>query len=74
MKILLTAATGYLGKRLLPALINIGHYICCVLDEERFNASVFKGSSVTLLRSLSDNRAEYTGYRFIHFIKYYFTD
>jgi nucleoside-diphosphate-sugar epimerase len=31
MKILLTGATGYIGKRLLPILIAQGHeVICCV--------------------------------------------
>lgn len=38
MKILLTGATGYIGKRLLPVLINMGHeVICCVRDKNRFN-------------------------------------
>lgn len=38
MKILLTGATGYIGKRLLPALIEEGHHIvCCVRDKNRFN-------------------------------------
>ncbi len=38
MKILLTGATGYIGKRLLPVLIEAGHeVICCVRDKSRFN-------------------------------------
>jgi uncharacterized protein YbjT (DUF2867 family) len=38
MKILLTGATGYIGKRLLPVLIEKGHtVICCVRDINRFN-------------------------------------
>jgi uncharacterized protein YbjT (DUF2867 family) len=38
MKILLTGATGYIGKRLLPILIENGHdVICCVRDKSRFN-------------------------------------
>ncbi len=38
MKILLTGATGYIGKRLLPVLVNSGHeVICCVRDANRFN-------------------------------------
>ncbi|MFL2571800.1 MAG: SDR family oxidoreductase [Parvicellaceae bacterium] len=38
MKILLTGATGYIGKRILPALIENGHQvICCVRDLQRFN-------------------------------------
>ena len=36
MKILLTGVTGYVGKRLLPALIQKGHdVICCVRDKNR---------------------------------------
>lgn len=38
MKILLTGATGYIGKRLLPVLVEQGHeVICCVRDLSRFN-------------------------------------
>lgn len=38
MRILLTGATGYIGKRLLPALVELGHHvICCVRDRDRFN-------------------------------------
>ncbi len=38
MKILLTGATGYIGKRLLPVLIAKGHtVVCCVRDKNRFN-------------------------------------
>lgn len=38
MKILLTGATGYIGKRLLPVLVEEGHeVICCVRDRERFS-------------------------------------
>jgi Male sterility protein len=37
MKILLTGATGYIGKRLLPFLIEQGQkVICCVRDKNRF--------------------------------------
>lgn len=37
MKILLTGATGYIGKRLLPILVGQGHeIICCVRDKNRF--------------------------------------
>jgi len=36
MKILLTGANGYIGKRLLPILVNMGHeVICCVRDKNR---------------------------------------
>jgi len=38
MKILLTGATGYIGKRLLPILVKNGHQVvCCVRDESRFS-------------------------------------
>lgn len=38
MRILLTGATGYIGKRLLAVLVNNGHQvICCVRDVERFS-------------------------------------
>ncbi|MFY0651104.1 MAG: SDR family oxidoreductase [Cyclobacteriaceae bacterium] len=37
MKILLTGATGYIGKRLLPVLLEKGHHVvCCVRDKNRF--------------------------------------
>ncbi|EAZ79321.1 SDR family oxidoreductase [Algoriphagus machipongonensis] len=38
MRVLLTGASGYIGKRLLPVLIENGHQvICCVRDTSRFN-------------------------------------
>ncbi|MFY0684475.1 MAG: SDR family oxidoreductase [Balneola sp.] len=38
MNILLTGATGYIGKRILPLLVQEGHHvICCVRDKSRFN-------------------------------------
>lgn len=37
MRILLTGASGYIGKRLLPVLVEKGHeVICCVRDVDRF--------------------------------------
>lgn len=39
MKILLTGATGYIAKRLLPVLLNEGHtVIACVRDKSRYTA------------------------------------
>ncbi len=36
MKILLTGANGYIGRRLLPQLLELGHeVICCVRDKNR---------------------------------------
>lgn len=51
MKILLTGATGYIGKRLLPALLKDGHeIICCVRDKNRFHTDLKTGSGrITLL-------------------------
>lgn len=44
MKILLTGATGYIGKRLLPALIEQGHdVLCCVRDKNRFHPPLLNG-------------------------------
>lgn len=38
MKILLTGVTGYIGKRLLPVLVEDGHHVvCCVRDRNRLN-------------------------------------
>jgi len=45
VKILLTGATGYIGKRLLPALIEQGHdVVCCVRDKNRFHPPLLNGS------------------------------
>lgn len=51
MKILLTGATGYIGKRLLPVLLEQGHeIICCVRDKSRFpTEGVFSNSRISLL-------------------------
>ena len=49
MKILLTGATGYIGKRLLPNLIKEGHHVvCCVRDISRFHppTSLIKNISI----------------------------
>ena len=50
MKILLSGATGYIGKRLLPVLLAEGHeVICCVRDMERFDSSGFDRKQVRLV-------------------------
>ena len=51
MKILLTGATGYIGKRLFPVLIEQGHQvICCVRDKNRFPTDgIYKHPNVSLL-------------------------
>jgi uncharacterized protein YbjT (DUF2867 family) len=41
MKILLTGTTGYIGQRLLPVLLKLGHQVvCCVRDRHRFDTSL----------------------------------
>ena len=38
MKILLTGSTGYIGRRLLPVLVEAGHYVVCLVrDRRRFD-------------------------------------
>ncbi|UZH55718.1 SDR family oxidoreductase [Salinimicrobium tongyeongense] len=51
MKILLTGATGYIGKRLLPILLDRGHeVVCCVRNRERFPAyGKFTHPNISLL-------------------------
>lgn len=45
MKILLTGSTGYIGRRLLPALVESGHHvICLVRDKRRFDFEDFSES------------------------------
>ena len=39
MRILITGANGYIGQRLIPALLEQGHHLCCcVRSRERFEA------------------------------------
>lgn len=50
MKILLTGATGYIGKRLLPLLVKQGHdIVCCVRDKTRFNPPSSLASSISVI-------------------------
>ncbi|GAL62854.1 SDR family oxidoreductase [Algibacter lectus] len=51
MKILLTGSTGYIGKRLIPVLVEAGHeVICCVRDPKRFNPPGSLAKSITVLQ------------------------
>jgi len=51
MKILLTGANGYIGKRLLPELLAKGHeVVCCVRDKARFpNEGIYKDDKISLI-------------------------
>lgn len=50
MNILLTGATGYIGKRLLLELVRGGHHVvCCVRDKNRFHPSVSIQSNITVI-------------------------
>ena len=51
MKILLTGATGYIGKRLLPLLVEEGHdVVCCVRDIDRFNPPASIRSKISIIQ------------------------
>lgn len=50
MKILITGVTGYIGKRLLQALINEGHELyCTVRDLKRFDTSAYENYQLNVL-------------------------
>lgn len=50
-KILLTGATGYIGKRLLPILVNNGyHVVCCVRDLNRFSPPESLKTSISVIK------------------------
>ncbi|MDF1576279.1 MAG: SDR family oxidoreductase [Bacteroidales bacterium] len=52
MKILLTGATGYIGKRLLPVLVSQGHQVvCCVRDKDRFDISGYDSAKVSVVEA-----------------------
>lgn len=52
MKILLTGATGYIGKRLLPALIDLGHEVVCVVrDKARIDISAYKDAKIDIVEA-----------------------
>lgn len=53
MKILLTGANGYVGRRLLPELLNQGHEIvCAVRDKMRLGLDSETLSLVTVWKSI----------------------
>jgi uncharacterized protein YbjT (DUF2867 family) len=51
MKILLTGANGYVGKRLLSILVNQGHrVVCCVRDLNRFSPPKTYSDSIEVIQ------------------------
>ena len=52
MKILLTGATGYIGQRLIPVLLDEGHeVICCVRDKARFVAEKYRSGALSVIET-----------------------
>ncbi|MDF0706725.1 SDR family oxidoreductase [Flagellimonas okinawensis] len=50
MKILLTGANGYIGMRLLPKLLNMGHsVVCAVRDEKRLSVDAKTRSKIDIV-------------------------
>ena len=58
MKVLLTGATGYIGKRLLPVLVSQGHeVVCCVRDRNKFHPEALLKGRIEVVE-VDLNRAE----------------
>ena len=50
MKILLTGANGYIGMRLLPKLLDMGHQVvCAVRDEKRLSVDAKTRSKIDVV-------------------------
>jgi uncharacterized protein YbjT (DUF2867 family) len=57
MKILLTGATGYIGKRLLPVLVDQGfEVVCCVRDKRKFHPEKSLREKISVIENDLDNR------------------
>jgi uncharacterized protein YbjT (DUF2867 family) len=52
MKILITGVTGYIGKRLLPVLLEDGHRLVCVVrDKERFDWKNYNSGNLEVVEA-----------------------
>ena len=50
MKIILTGANGYIGMRLLPKLLDMGHtVVCAVRDEKRLSVDAKTRSKIDIV-------------------------
>ncbi|MCA6073665.1 SDR family oxidoreductase [Fulvivirga sedimenti] len=59
MKILLTGSTGYLGRRLLPVLVNAGHHVVCIVrDKRRFDWEDFSESFLSRIDVIEGDLAD----------------
>lgn len=58
MKILLTGVTGYIGRRLLPELLQKGHHVvCCTRDRSRFRTPFAGNGQITVIEvDLTDEK------------------
>jgi len=61
MKILLTGANGYIGKRLLEELYKQGHYmVCCVRDKRRLDVSHYDEKRIDIVEiDFENNNHDY---------------
>jgi uncharacterized protein YbjT (DUF2867 family) len=52
VKILLAGATGYIGQRIMPVLLENGHeVVCCVRDKNRFNRKNYSTEYLTVIEA-----------------------
>lgn len=57
MKVLLTGATGYIGKRLLPVLVELGHHVVCsVRDRNKFHPEASLISNIEIIEADLNDR------------------